>query len=261
MYAFLSELLSDHAGTTVFTCFGFWHFCWLIGTVLGTAGVVLYLRKKDGATQQRFILAAIHFAVALYAADFFLMPFAYGEIVVEKLPFHVCTAMCVMCLFSRHMGFLKKYIPQFALLSLVSNFVYLVYPAGLMWHQSHPVSYRVIQTLLFHSSMTLYGLLTLTYEPASLNRVQVRRNFVTIVGMTLWAMLGNALYADRYTFNWFFVVRDPFYWFPEALGPYIMPVLNITVFFVVELLVCAIFHGIRSRRSSEPCTVQADILQ
>ena len=39
MYAFLNELLSDHTGGTVFTCFGFWHFCWLIGMVLGTAVV------------------------------------------------------------------------------------------------------------------------------------------------------------------------------------------------------------------------------
>lgn len=247
MYTLLSELLSDHTGSTVFTCFGFWHFCWLIGMVLAAVAAVLYLRKKDDTARTNFILASIHFALALYAADFFLMPFAYGEIVVEKLPFHVCTTMCVMCLFSRHTVFLKKYIPQFALLAFVSNLVYMHYPAGLMWHQSHPVSYRVIQTLLFHAVMMLYGVLTLTYEPAPLNRVQVRRNFVTVVGMTLWAMLGNALYADRYDFNWFFVVRDPFSWFPEELGPYIMPLLNIAMFFAVELLVCAIFHAALKR--------------
>lgn len=252
MYTLLSELLSDHTGGIVFTCFGFWHFCWLIGMVLAAVAVILYLRKKDDAVRRRFIMASLHFAVALYIADFFLMPFAYGEIVVEKLPFHVCTAMCVMCFCSRHIDFLKKYIPQFALLGFVSNLVYMHYPAGLMWHQSHPVSYRVIQTLLFHAVMMLYGLLSMTFEPVPLNRVQVRRNFATILGMTLWAMLGNSLYADRYDFNWFFVTRDPFSWFPAEMGPYIMPFLNIALFFAVELLVCAIFSTVRKRTAKQP---------
>lgn len=247
MYAFLSELLSDHTGGIVFTCFGFWHFCWLIGMVLASVAVIVYLRKKDDTMRQRFITGILHFAFALYIADFFLMPFAYGAIDVEKLPFHVCTAMCVMCFCSRHIGFLKKYIPQFALLGFVSNLVYLIYPAGVMWHQVHPISYRVIQTLMFHSVMTLYGLLTLAFEPMPLNRVQVRRNFATILGMTLWAMLGNALYADHYSFNWFFVVRDPFSMLPAEIGPFVMPFINIVLFFAVELLVCAIFGAARKR--------------
>ncbi len=252
MYTLLSELLSDHKGGIAFSCFGFWHFCWLIGMVLGAAAVILYLRKKEDAVRQRFIMGAIHFAVALYIADFFLMPFAYGQIQVEKLPFHVCTTMCVMCFCSRHISFLKKYIPQFALLGFVSNFVYMTYPAALMWNQVHPVSYRVIQTLLFHAVMMLYGLLTLTYEPVPLNRVQVRRNFATVVGMTLWAILGNALYADQYNFNWFFVVQDPFSMFPAEIGRYIMPFLNITLFFAVELLICVIFQAIRKRMAKQP---------
>jgi len=252
MYAFLSELLSDHKGSTVFTCFGFWHFCWLIGMALGAVAIILYLRKKDNTVRRRFIMAAIHLAASLYIADFFLMPFAYGAIDVEKLPFHVCTAMCVMCFWSRHSSILRTYAPQFALLGFVSNLVYLIYPAGVMWHQVHPISYRVIQTLMFHSVMTLYGLLTLTFEPIPINRIQCRRNLAAIALMTLWAMLGNALYADHYSFNWFFVVRDPFSMLPAEIGPFVMPFINIVLFFAVELLVCAIFGTVRKRTAKQP---------
>lgn len=252
MYALLSELLSDHKGDVVFSCFGLWHLCWLIGAAIAAVAAVFYLRKKGHPARQRFTMGFLHFAFALYIADFFLMPFAYGEIDVEKLPFHVCTTMCVMCFWSRHNGFFGKFAPQFALLGFVSNLVYLIYPAGVMWHQVHPLSYRVIQTLLFHAVMTLYGLLALSFDPMPINRTQLRRNFAVILLMTQWAMLGNALYADHYRYNWFFVTRDPFNLLPERIAPYIMPLVNIVLFFLAELLVCAMFCAVRKCAAKHP---------
>ena len=54
-------------------------------------------------------------------------------------------------------------------------------------------------------------------------------------------LLGNYAYngmSEGYShfFNWFFVVRDPFYAIPETIAPFIMPLLNIVLFFVVEIL-------------------------
>lgn len=64
---------------------------------------------------------------------------------------------------------------------------------------------------------------------------------LAVVGLTVWALLGNYLYngtSDGYShfFNWFFVVRDPFNLFPETIAPFMMPVLNIVLFFGVEML-------------------------
>ena len=236
MYSILHELLADKKGGEVFTLFSGWHFLYILLTV-GVIALVLYKNRNAG---QKIITAELflNIAVGLYAADFFLMPLAYNEIDIEKLPFHACTAMCVMCFLSYRVPALGKYRASFALLGLISNLVYLIYPAGVMWHGVHPLSYRVIQTLLFHSTMTVYGVLALAYDTG---KQSWRRDLAVTVAMTLWAMLGNSVYNGTgegydHFFNWFFVVRDPFYIIPETVSPFVMPLINVALFFLVELL-------------------------
>ena len=251
MYSVFHDILSDKKGGEVFTCFGGFHIA-LIGVTLAVLiGLVLYLRDKSDSQRRKTAKWLIGLAFGLYMADFFLMPLAYGYIDIEKLPFHACTAMCLMCFLSYHNGFLEKYRPSFALLGLISNLVYLIYPAGVMWHGVHPISYRVLQTLIFHGVMALYGFLVLLYE----NPLEFRychRDLAVLVTMTLWALLGNYMYngeAEGYShfFNWFFVVRDPFYIFPEYVARWIMPLLNIGIFFGVEILIYLLVGRIKKR--------------
>lgn len=239
MYGLLSEILSDKKGGPVFSCFGIWHLCWLFASAAVIVAVILYVRKQNAEERRKFAAYFINTAFGLYIADFFLMPFAYGEIDIEKLPFHACTAMCVMCFLSEHNDFLRKFRLQFAMLGFVSNLVYLIYPAGLMWYQVHPLSYRVIQTLLFHAIMTGYGLLVLLFED---NRREWKKDLAVITAMTAWALLGNTLYNGAawgkiHFFNWFFVVQDPFYILPEHIAPFVMPFLNIVLFMALEMVV------------------------
>lgn len=245
MYAFLSRLLSDHKGGAVFSCFGIWHLCYLFLVVFVAVFAILYLKNKSEDVRQKALSLFVCCAFGLYIADFFLMPFAYGEIDVEKLPFHICTAMCVMCFCSRYNVCLERFKLQFALLGFISNLVYLIYPAGVMWYQVHPLSYRVVQTLLFHGCMAVYGLLVLLFDDVEFAWKRCYRDLITLIGMTLWAVLGNALYTGEAwgrsnNFNWFFVTQDPFYMIPERIAPYIMPFLNIVLFFAVDMLVYAI---------------------
>lgn len=250
MYTFFSELLSDKKGGTIFSCFGLWHLCYLFVAITVVVIAVVYLKNKDKEIKHKASSLFINCAFSLYIIDFFLMPFAYGKIDVEKLPFHVCTAMCVMCFWSRHNAFLGRYKSQFALLGFISNLVYMIYPAGLMWYQVHPFSYRVIQTLLFHGLMTIYGLLVLLFDDVRFDRKLCYKNLAVLIFMTMWALLGNTLYNGQAwgysnNFNWFFVTQDPFYIIPEKIAPYIMPFLNVAVFFAVEMLVCAICFGVK----------------
>ncbi len=245
MYGFLSEILSDKKGETVFSCFGTWHLCYLLAVAVALTIVIVYAGKKGKEERQKLSTYFLNGAFGLYIADFFLMPFAYGEIDIEKLPFHACTAMCVMCFLSRHNDFLKKFKLQFTMLGFVSNLVYLIYPAGLMWYQVHPLSYRVIQTLLFHGAMTGYGLLVLLFEA---DKREWKKDLIVLSAMTVWALLGNTLYNGQawgktQFFNWFFVVRDPFYILPESIAPIIMPFLNVALFMVVEWVVYVICLG------------------
>lgn len=242
MYTRLNEWLSDQKGGEVFTCFGGWHLCYIALFAAVAVIAVCCLKKKSANRQKRVTDLFINLSFGLYIADFFLMPFAYGEIDIEKLPFHICTAMCVMCFLSHHNRFWGKYRWNFALLGFISNLIYLIYPAGVMWHQVHPLSYRVIQTLTFHGLMTVYGALVLVFEHRTVERKKQYRHLAVLAGMTAWAMLGNFLYngeTDGYShfFNWFFVVRDPFYLLPQSIAPYVMPIVNIAAFFTVEMFV------------------------
>lgn len=253
MYALLHELLSDRKGGEVFICFGLWHWCFILLALAAVVIAALNMRKMDGTSRERALDKWINLAFGLYIADFFLMPFAYESIDLEKLPFHVCTAMCVACFLSRRWEPLKPWESHLALLGFVSNLVYLIYPAGIMWQLVHPGSYRVIQTLSFHAIMAGYGFLTVCFGEQTVSSKNWRKNLTVITAMTAWAVLGNALYNGRaggydHFFNWFFVVRDPFYILPEAIAPFVMPVVNIIVFFGVEMLIISLFDRIKIHR-------------
>lgn len=253
MYSLLNSLLSDKKGGTVFTCFGPWHLGYILFFVLFGAAVFYFLRKKDRDTRLKVTRLFIHIPFGMYIAGFFLMPFAYGEIDIEKLPFHICTAMCVMCFLSYHVGFLRPLRLSFSLFAFISNLTYLIYPAGVMWHRVHPLSYRVLETLVFHGLMTVYGLLVLAFDSEDMRFRTCYKDLAVIGGMSVWALLGNFLYNGEvgeysHFFNWFFVVRDPFYLLPEGIAPLIMPLFNVAIFFAADMLVYLICFALRRLR-------------
>lgn len=242
MYTILHALLADRTGGGVFRCFGLWHFFW-IGLAAALFGIALRAlrRQKD---RQAALGQLMGLAFGLYILDFFLMPLAYGQIDIEKLPFHACTAMCVMGFLSWRISALERFRVSFALMGFLSNFVYLLYPAGVMWHGVHPLCYRVVQTLGFHALMTAACLLTLVFSDREALG-NWKRHLAVVTGMTAWAMLGNFLYNSPARFyNWFFVVRDPFGLVPAEISPFVMPVLNIFLFFALEMGVCALVRGL-----------------
>ncbi len=253
MYNFLNAILSDKKGGEIFTLFGAWHFFYIAFSIFTVVAVLFLLKNKSYDLRIKTTRTFICIAFGLYVLDFFLMPLAYGEIDIEKLPFHACTAMCVLCFLSYHNQFFEKYRLSFVLLGFISNLVYLIYPAGVMWHAVHPISYRVIQTLTFHSIMTIYGLLTLIYEYDKFNINKCYRDLGVTIFMTAWAMIGNYAYngsSDNYShfFNWFFVVRDPFYIIPESIAQFVMPILNIIVFFAVEIIIHIVLLAVQRRK-------------
>lgn len=251
MRNFFSELLSDKKGGMIFTCFGGWHLLFIFAFCVIAVVACLHLKNRNSDDRKKTIDWFVHFAFGLYIADFFLMPLAYGEIDIEKLPFHVCTAMCVMCFLSRHNSRLSKLRLPLATLGFVSNLVYLIYPAGVMWHQVHPLSYRVIQTLLFHGMMTVYGVLVLGFESSEFEWKHFVRDIIVIISMTFWALVGNTVYnSETRVYNWFFVVQDPFYMFDKGTARIVMPFLNIVLFSIAEMLVYWAVTKIKAKQTA-----------
>ena len=250
MYEILSEILSDKKGGIVFECFNIWHFLY-VAVIFGVIiAVVLLLKNKSDSAKRRAADVAVGIALGLYALDFFLMPFAYGEIHIEKLPFHVCTAMCVMCFLSRRVKFLERFKGQIALLGFLSNLIYVLYPAGIMWCQIHPLSYRAVQTIMFHGAMTAYGIFVLAFGEVKLQCKKCHKELIVIGGMTLWALIGNILYDGSfgdysYDANWFFLVRDPLSVIPADISPYVMPFVVIVALFAAEMLIYSVYYLVR----------------
>lgn len=246
MFELLSNLLKDHKGEVIFNCFGIWHILFMIIIFGSIITITLLLKNKDKSTQKKAINTTINIVFGLYILDFFLMPLAYGSIDIEKLPFHICTVSCVLCFFSRHNKFLEKYKLQFALFGLIGNIIYVIYPAGVGWYQIAPYSYRVIQTLLYHGLMTLYGILTLAYDDEKLEWKNCWKELIVIILMTLWALLGNAVYnSDARVYNWFFVVQDPFNILPKNIAPIIMPFVMVFIISFADILVYLSYFGIK----------------
>lgn len=246
MFELLSNMLKDHKGEVIFNCFGIWHILYMLLIFGGIITTILVLKNKNQSAKDKTINIVINLVFGLYILDFFLMPLAYGSIDIEKLPFHICTASCVLCFLSRHNKFLNKFKLQFAILGLIGNLIYVIYPAGVGWYQVAPYSYRVIQTLLFHGLMTLYGVLTLAYDDVKLEWKKSYKELIVIVLITLWALLGNVIYnSDARVYNWFFVVQDPFYILPKDIAPFIMPFVMIIVIFFANTLVYISYFGIK----------------
>ena len=247
MYDILRNLLCDKKTDNIFKCFSLSHIIYLTIIFSIIIIAIILLKNKSENTKQKVINISINIAFGLYIADFFLMPFSYGEIDIEKLPFHICTAMCLMCFISCHNKFLNRFKHQFALIGFISNLVYIIYPAGVMWHQVSPLSYRVYQTLLFHGSMTAYGLFILFFDNVKLNFKYCYKELIILSCISLWAVIGNTLYTGIITsstnnYNWFFVVQDPFAIIPLEIAKFIMPILTVIIFFIAVLLIYLIYN-------------------
>lgn len=252
MHDLLQKLLADQTGGAIFKCFDLYHLCFILFFVACGIGLSLYLKNKSAEKRKKITELMLGIAFGLYMADFFLMPFAYGEISIDKLPFHICTTMCIACFLSRHNRFFGKFRLQLAMLGFLSNLTYLIYPAGMMWLNIHPLSYRVVQTLVFHGFMMLYGLLVLVYERQEFSWKKIYKDLLVTAAMTVWALIGNMLYSTPdVARNWFFVIQDPFGAFPASISPFIMPFLNTALFFGVGLAVYLIIDiAARMRRKT-----------
>jgi hypothetical protein len=250
MYKILNDLLSDKKSDVVFSCFNLYHFIYMFVIFLSIISLVFIFKNKKESLKNKLVVGSINLAFIMYMLDFFLMPFAYQSIDIEKLPFHICTVSCVLCFLSRHNNFFNKYKNIFAILGLIGNLIYVIYPAGVMWYQVHPLSYRVIQTLLYHGVMTSYGIFTLVFEKPRLEYKKSYKDLIVISLLVIWALLGNYLYNGTYKdydhfFNWLFVVRDPFYILPLEVARFIMPFFMVIFLYLLSILVYFIYNKLR----------------
>ncbi len=251
MYNFLHKILQDHTGSAVFAPYNLWHCLYLVLLIGSITAIGLLLKNKSEKIKTRAVDLTISLAFGLYMADFFLMPFSYGYVDIDKLPFHICTLMSVMCFASRHNAFLGRFKTAFTMMGLVGALIYVAYPAGVANGEVSIFSYRILQTLLFHGLMVAYGVWSLLFGDAKPTWRTSYKDLGVISANILLAVIANHLYSgveNGRSFNWCFIVSDPLCIIPDSVAPYVMPFIIIAIFFAIDMLIYLIYRLLTQKR-------------
>ncbi len=227
------------------TAFSIPHFVYLF-LIFGTV-VFLYFRYRDcSAQQQKKLLRGLVYAIMLsYLSDFFVQEFVYPDgINTEKLPFHICIVTAVLmpvAQFNRH-G--KNLLEPVAVMAVLAPLMYLCFPASV--GEAEPWCYQPVQTMFFHGTQLTWGILTLAFGKVKLEFRNIWKPGVLLIGITLWAKLGNLMYER----NYFFLEEDAF--FIGLVGQGIIPawvlmIVNPVVYFLAVVILYAVCRGIYSK--------------
>lgn len=255
MYEFLNGLFTDKdTGVFVFKAFSLCHILYLL-IIIGAIVLTIYLVKgKSQQVKKKVIDFTIIAALCLYIADFFLMPFSYGYIDVDKLPFHLCTSMSILCVLARRTKFLSKFKTTFTIMGFIGALMYLSYPAGVA--EADGYSYRIIQTVLYHGLMLAQGVFAIAFDDLDLDVKNFKFDLIAVFCLTVWAFLGNTLYSGTLTetctcvegctnvinvynhdFNWFFVKHDALYIISDEIDVYFAPFMMIIIVFGLSFVI------------------------
>ncbi len=226
------------------TPFSIAHIVYLLLIGGGIVGGWFWLRKKDPEHRERVLRFLAYALIISYISDFFVHEFVYGDIIIDKLPFHICTALCPLVGVAQFNRRGSKILEPIAMLSCLAPAMYLGYPASV--GDGEPWCYQAVQTMFYHGVLLAWGVLNITLGKTKPNIRNCWKCAVVLVLVTLWATLGNSLYVDQ---NWFFLEEDAFY--IGLVGNGIIPkwslaVINPTVFFVAVLVLYGICHAVRT---------------
>lgn len=255
MYELLHNLLKDHEnGVFEFKAFSLCHIVYLTLIIASIVLAIFLFKNKSKEKKAKLVDTIVCIAFGLYILDFFLMPFAIGEVNVDKFPFHLCTSMSIMCLLARHTKFFAKFKTSFTIMGMIGGLMYLVYPAGVPVADGY--SYRIVQTVIYHGLMIAQGVFAIAFEDIDLSWSTLKYDAIAIVALAVWAFIGNTLYSGVLTepcncvdgcihtinvydhdFNWFFVKHDALYIIPDDIDIYFVPYVMVVVIFGMCALV------------------------
>lgn len=270
MYNFMNNLLKDHEnGIFTFGAFSIAHIVYLLLIVAAIVGGFFLLKKRSQEVKSRIPSLLVSIALGVYIADFFLMPFSEGAVDIDKLPFHICTSMSIMCFLAYHTKFFAKFKTAFTIMGLVGAMMYLVYPSGVSSADGY--SYRIVQTVIYHGLMVAQGVFALAYGECDLRWKSMKYELIAIVGLAVWAFVGNTLYSGTlmgecsigggithnvavydHDFNWFFVKHDALYMISDEIDVYFAPFAMIAVIFGM----CALIRLIAIKCKAPSCAVE-----
>lgn len=231
------------------------HIAYLVIIFGSIIGGYFLLRKDTKENQARVLRIMAYLIVISYISDFFVHEFVYattndagelvgGGLIMDKLPFHICTVLCPLVCFAQ---FRKnsKILEPVVILATLAPLMYLCYPASV--GDGEPWCYQSVQTMFYHGMLLGWGVLNLAFGVTRPHIKTSWKTAIALVCITLWAKLGNIL-LDH---NWFFLNEDAFYIGLVENGvipKWSLMIINPVVFFAAALAVYGISHAINKRR-------------
>ncbi|MBE7085216.1 MAG: hypothetical protein E7368_04085 [Clostridiales bacterium] len=251
-------------GAVLIKSFNIWHILYLlviIGSIIGTA----FLMKKKSVDKKNKLLSILAITLMVsYISDFFVHDFVYSDdgvtgagLNMDKLPFHICTVMCPIIVFTQFNKRFQRFIEPVAALAIVAPMMYITYPSTGV--AGEPWCYRTVQTMFFHGVEFAWGFLTVAFGKTKFSWKNIWKSCVGLFIIAIWAKLGNLLLG----YNWFFLESDPF---GIGLNVYILffavPVAifaMVAIIYAINFGVIAIAKKIESKKNVVPETVDAPL--
>ena len=246
------------------TAFSIPHFVYL--ALIFGALFLLYFKFKNAPLErkQNLLNLLIILLTVSYLSDFFFHDFVYADVEngvvlesgglnMDKLPFHICTALCPISAFVQFNGKFKRFIEPVAILATLAPMMYLVYPASI--GDGEPWCYQAMQTMFYHGVLMIWGILNISFGVV---KPEIRNSYkagILLVGITLWAKLGNLLLEH----NWFFLEEDAFYIGLVEGGiipKWLLMVINPIVFFIAVLGVYGVYYGVMKIKNNKKAAVE-----
>ena len=241
---FFKLFAKSHFNTGIaITAFSPSHIIYLLLITACIVGVALLLKRKSMETKEKVLDILVYALLISYISDFFVHDFVYGGLEKDKLPFHLCTVLAPIIAFTQFNKHFKKFIEPVAALAIVAPLMYLTFPASI--GDGEPWCYQAVQTMFFHGVELAWGILVFTTGKAQMQIKNVWHAGVLLVGITLWAKLGNEILGN----NWFFLQEDAFY--IGLVGSGVIPqwslmIINPVAVFLIVLAVYGIYYGVKA---------------
>ena len=223
------------------TAFSLSHIIYAILIAGSIISLYYAFRNKSAEKKERLMRFLAYAIVISYLSDFFFHDFVYGGLKMDKLPFHVCTALCPIVAITQFNRNGKKLMDFVVMLSIVAPLMYLTYPASV--GSGEPWCYQAVQTMFFHGTLMAWGILNVALNIYKPNIKTSWKSLILLIAITIWAKFGNLLLEH----NWFFLEEDAFYIGLVEKGiiqKWVLMIANPVAFYSVVLMVYGIYYGV-----------------
>lgn len=187
------KIFSDKPTSNPINMFSWQHFLIILFAIGVPVLLATLLRKKSIKTQDLILKIAAYLIIGLYIFDFFVQPFWAGSMIVNKLPFHICTFTGLLIVFTTFNKKFEKLKIVVTVWAVLAPSAYILFPFA-TFESAAIYSYSIVQSYLYHMIEIFWGVYMLTTGRVTLKWKTIWQPIVGLFPMALWATIGQELY-------------------------------------------------------------------